>query len=130
MPGQRDTQFHVLRATVVRVSPQFIDAEPVSGVHFDRAGPSKMGRTLDVCCRENKDQHECLNVLGWDERPVNLSFDVIVEEVLVVCLGTRDERHSRGDAGSESARTRCPVAERRSSQRFLCQAKVGRAEPR
>lgn len=85
-PSDLGSQIHIRLTAIVRVVTQFSHAEPETGMPFDWARQT-FCRMFDRCTAIARIQHQRFYVTVEPDRPVDLCFDMAVQEIHVRCLG-------------------------------------------
>ncbi len=125
--GDGGAEVGVLRAAVVGVPAQCGDGEAVAGVPGEGEGQAPGGR-LHRCAPVARVQYQRLHVPVEQHTPVHMGLDVVVQGVLLVGLGERDQRHGAGHAEVGGLGRAVRVAEGGPGQDRSGEPEVGGAE--
>jgi hypothetical protein len=80
------SQIHIRLTAVVPMPPQFVHAEPKTGMPLDGARQA-FCRGFDRCTAITGVQHQRFHVPVESDRPMDLCLDVVVQEIRVRHLG-------------------------------------------
>ena len=96
----------------------------------ERGSKKKAWATAERAKIDAEAQHVLEHVLAKDNRTMHLCLDVVVQEILVICLGQPDQRHPGPDPEMGWLEHAVRVTERRPVQGLLVESQVGGSESR